>query len=468
MTASSDLHRLYQQWLEIPVERLPPNHYALLGLDDFETDVQAIEEAAQSRSAFLHQIAAGPERKIVQQMLGNVAIARRILVSNDSRRSYDESLRGGIAADVQPKEIAKLSTTTDRHSTNTPVAKSAPRRSTGQWKYHAASAAILLLIVGSVFAIYGGSGGRRAAKVPTADNPAKQTKGSPAANETNRKPGSDKGGKSNTRKRAAPSIASQSPGNRTSPVAKRRNQGSGIGANLGSDFKEILSEIEKRPKAAPERKQGDPASPKQFRPLGGLLLGNVDKKFDVKSWPSELSVVSGIDQSLETVFDCPHGFDWLTSSSGTLKISADSKSKWYALRFKQVALSPGDALELTTSLSAKMPGDLHVGLTVDGVSIGLRSTKSGLEVFAKDRGKDAYLESISKVTTRAKQSTFAVQRDPKDRDTLRWYFQSGDQSQTGTIGTAIKEKAPAAIFVSTSKKKPKQPLTIFAIKTNVK
>ena len=66
MADPTDLNSLYQEWLEIPAERLPPNHYALLGLDDFESDKHVIEAAAKSRSAYLHQIAAGPQRKIVQ------------------------------------------------------------------------------------------------------------------------------------------------------------------------------------------------------------------------------------------------------------------------------------------------------------------------------------------------------------------------------------------------------------------
>jgi hypothetical protein len=62
MPDHSDLNALYHEWLEIPAERLPPNHYALLGLSDFESDTEAIEAAAKSRSVYLHQISAGPQR----------------------------------------------------------------------------------------------------------------------------------------------------------------------------------------------------------------------------------------------------------------------------------------------------------------------------------------------------------------------------------------------------------------------
>ncbi|MEO1529391.1 MAG: hypothetical protein AAFX06_28555, partial [Planctomycetota bacterium] len=93
MTSPEQLETYYTEWLEIPASRLPPNHYALLGIEDFETDTDTIESAAKARAAYLHQIASGPNRKAVQEMLGQVAIARRCLTDAGSRSEYDRALR---------------------------------------------------------------------------------------------------------------------------------------------------------------------------------------------------------------------------------------------------------------------------------------------------------------------------------------------------------------------------------------
>ena len=66
----SDEFDLYTRWLKIPTEHCPPNHYVLLDVDELTEDVEAIEEAAKKRTAYLHQIAGGPDRKAIQRLLG--------------------------------------------------------------------------------------------------------------------------------------------------------------------------------------------------------------------------------------------------------------------------------------------------------------------------------------------------------------------------------------------------------------
>ena len=88
----SDSTELYERWLEIPSDFCPPNHYVLLGVDEFTDDESAIDAAAKKRTAYLHQIAAGPNRKEIQQLLGEVAVARRTLLDASSRSEYDEWL----------------------------------------------------------------------------------------------------------------------------------------------------------------------------------------------------------------------------------------------------------------------------------------------------------------------------------------------------------------------------------------
>ena len=82
----------YEEFLLIPAPMRPPTHYQLFGIDDFESDQQLIEKSAKERTAHLHQIAAGPQRKIVQKLLNEIAVARRTLLSTEAKAAYDEQL----------------------------------------------------------------------------------------------------------------------------------------------------------------------------------------------------------------------------------------------------------------------------------------------------------------------------------------------------------------------------------------
>ena len=159
MPESLDLNDLYQQWLEIPADRLPPNHYALLGVDDFESDATAIEDAAKARNAYLHQIAAGPQRKIVQEMLGQVAVARRTLLSEEAKNEYDQALREEPAVVDEPpvhevtEETPHLTPTESAQPVSTSVASplnDSGKRS-GGWTLHLISAGTLIVLVIAVY-----------------------------------------------------------------------------------------------------------------------------------------------------------------------------------------------------------------------------------------------------------------------------------------------------------------------------
>ena len=93
MSDSTEMFDPYWEWLEIPPEDQPPNFYRLLGLDDFEDDLAAIDAAAKKTTAYLHPMAAGPNRESVQQLLSEVAKARRTLLGSDAKQAYDDSLQ---------------------------------------------------------------------------------------------------------------------------------------------------------------------------------------------------------------------------------------------------------------------------------------------------------------------------------------------------------------------------------------
>jgi serine/threonine protein kinase len=83
----------YQQWLGVPPEEQPPNHYRLLGLALFEQDRAMIERAAQQRSIHLRALATGGEVPLVEKLIAEVAAAKACLLAPEKKASYDRNLR---------------------------------------------------------------------------------------------------------------------------------------------------------------------------------------------------------------------------------------------------------------------------------------------------------------------------------------------------------------------------------------
>ncbi|NQV24541.1 MAG: hypothetical protein HQ518_09255 [Rhodopirellula sp.] len=94
----SDSFDPYHIWLGIPPKDQPPNHYRLLGLQNLEENTDVIDAAANRQTAYLHEMAAGPRRKESQQLLNEIAVARRCLLSPEKKQEYDEQLRADAAA----------------------------------------------------------------------------------------------------------------------------------------------------------------------------------------------------------------------------------------------------------------------------------------------------------------------------------------------------------------------------------
>jgi len=82
----------YARWLGIGPEEQPPSHYRLLGLPEFTADEEAINAAADRRMERLHELASGERVDETQQLLNEVARARRVLLSDEKRREYDRRL----------------------------------------------------------------------------------------------------------------------------------------------------------------------------------------------------------------------------------------------------------------------------------------------------------------------------------------------------------------------------------------
>lgn len=89
----SDSFDPYYKWLGIPPKDQPPNHYRLLGLELFETDIDVIDTAANRLSDYLQNLVTGPQVKHSQRLLNEVAAARRCLLNTEKKQAYDARLK---------------------------------------------------------------------------------------------------------------------------------------------------------------------------------------------------------------------------------------------------------------------------------------------------------------------------------------------------------------------------------------
>ena len=83
----------YKELLNIDTPERPPDHYALLGLERFESDRNRIDEAAGERMSLLQEFANSEHLDASQKLLNEVSAARRCLLNETKKIAYDEELR---------------------------------------------------------------------------------------------------------------------------------------------------------------------------------------------------------------------------------------------------------------------------------------------------------------------------------------------------------------------------------------
>lgn len=92
----------YHRWLGIPPNRQPANHYRLLGLVQFESDVEAIRDAAERQIAHV-RIRALKHPDVSQKILNELASAKACLLDPEAKAAYDDVLRRIKASKPKPK-----------------------------------------------------------------------------------------------------------------------------------------------------------------------------------------------------------------------------------------------------------------------------------------------------------------------------------------------------------------------------
>ncbi len=93
----SDSFNGYHVWLGIPPSEQPPNHYRLLGIAIFETDLDVIDHAADRQMAHVRTFQSGRNSGLSQQILNELATARVCLLHPDRKAEYDDALRAKLA-----------------------------------------------------------------------------------------------------------------------------------------------------------------------------------------------------------------------------------------------------------------------------------------------------------------------------------------------------------------------------------
>ncbi|MCC9602964.1 hypothetical protein LOC67_20635 [Stieleria sp. JC731] len=464
MSSPTDLQRYYQEWLDIPSDRLPPNHYALLGIDDFESDPERIEAAAKERGAYLHQLAAGPERKTVQQLLSQVAVAKRTLLSEDQRTAYDDQLK---AAASQPASQPTSSEPAAEHNSSPEPSATTVyrRRKQSQWHIHAISASLLLAIVGIIYWVNRDPGGRRAADVRQVDSAKNDSIATePSAAEPSESESTESPNESNVRRKApamaAPS-SSAAPRNRKSPIVARREQGSGLGSGLGSKFGDILNDIEAQSSEAASQMK---ASPDGFRPLGGIQISKVDNNADSETWPQNAVPVDEFPTALEKRFEFENNDGVFEVADQSLVIKSQADKKKVVLVDQRQKLALGQSVIIESSLPSGSKNRCSFGLAIDGVEIGIRPYSDGIEVFAKDREQDAKPSSVSKLKTESDDVLLTVGRDTEDHNRLHWMLQIDNQFHSGFVdATEISDQATISVLVSAPTEELDRPMRLRSI-----
>jgi hypothetical protein len=89
MSQSGEPFDPYHQWLGIPPEEQPPNHYRLLGIQLFEQNREVIQNTADRQMAHLRSFQSGPRAAQSQKLLNEVAAAKLCLLSPDKKAAYD-------------------------------------------------------------------------------------------------------------------------------------------------------------------------------------------------------------------------------------------------------------------------------------------------------------------------------------------------------------------------------------------
>ena len=469
MDERSESESLYHRWLQVPLECCPPNHYQLLGIEEFATDEEAIAAAAKKRTAYLHQIAGGPNRKEIQKLLGEVAVAKRVLLNPDARTDYNDQLNAqdeqNARKETEPDEIqpddnvepeqetraaavsaavnepkkklrnpaAKRSASKDssaddeKKSANKAKQGSRQRRKKSPWdeyKLHAISASVLLGIVGVVwFVNKGGDGGRRAAQ-PVSAGPAGAGFRAPSA--------------------ARSSAAKPATARKTSPNNKpaRKPRSSGL---VAMEIPGLNAPMEaKKSEANPGKTEAKnpKAGPRKARKAKG---GNASKnaktpkpksasKFSLPSnWRDQLPVIEDLKADYQEQFTLRGPVENVSNADSGLMIEPGSDKQIVLLK-KDTRVKVGEAVAVDIELEPRASLANNVGIGIGPARVVVQSAKRAYKILAKGVAKES-IKPVSSVGADGGGKTLTIVMIYEKPGAVRWVVDTGSDVKSGEIQT---------------------------------
>jgi len=106
----------YSEWLGIPPEEQPADHYRLLGIEQFESDTELIKKAAEAKIEFLRTFQLGKRFSFSQKLMAEVASARVCLLNSEKKAAYDAQLRGHSESAQEKAPVGPPSPLTPRRN----------------------------------------------------------------------------------------------------------------------------------------------------------------------------------------------------------------------------------------------------------------------------------------------------------------------------------------------------------------
>lgn len=466
MSDSPEKFDPYWEWLEIPPEDQPPTFYRLLGLDDFEEDLATIEAAAKQTTAYLHPMAAGPNRESVQKLLSEVAKARRTLLGTDAKEAYDESLQFEEPT-AEPPPLSAPPVEQHAHSQNEAsssdsadedqeAAEPQPYRPLrkksllNDWRVHVTSASVLFL--GAIgFVYYNNNKARRVASVAATVPQARQT-----SKLKQRAPALKRGSGVESKAGATSKAARDGVMARTPKRPKKRSSGqSSLELMLAQDG--LSMESAKGPENA-------------MRPGGSGSKGEPDKKAEdvdelpefkaidlPENWLNGLEVINKFEMPLNQRFNDANLNLGFVAADGKLMVQPPKpldKAATLMLKGKSVGL--GDTVAVKTNMNSETAKSVRVGLAVGGLRITLRAASPMVEVRINNE-KAGELAS-----EKGKGIVLAVTRDSKSEKRFHWIAQSGNKAVfgSGVFTPGLKKTATIGVLAKCGEKKPKVAVAI--------
>jgi hypothetical protein len=156
----------YYKWLGIPLAEQPPNHYRLLGVTLFESDLDVIANAADQRIGHVRAFQIGKHSDESQRILKAISAARVCLLNADKKAEYDARLRSAAAAaDTERRTVSAASRGGMHH---------APRKQKPTWLLAVCGSAVAVAVVAFAIGLLSSSDedARQTAARPPAVEPA--------------------------------------------------------------------------------------------------------------------------------------------------------------------------------------------------------------------------------------------------------------------------------------------------------